>query len=389
MVRSGASRKPHAPKAGCCPLLFQEIALTVEFIGMIQHRKQSEIHPGGATVLDRSYIREFAQAHEKGGFDRILIGYYSDAPEGQLIASYAAAHTERLGLLVAHRPGFVAPTLAARSFATLDQLSAGRAAIHVISGGDDTDQRRDGDYLGKDERYARTDEYLDILKQVWTADGPVSHDGAHYRFEGASPAVRSVQQPRIPIYFGGASPAAVEVAGKHADVYALWGETYAQVQELTARVRAVAARHGRQIRFSLSFRPILAATEDAAWARADRILAEVRRLRSGAPLGPVTNTPPNEGSRRLLQAAAQGDRLDKRLWTGVAAATGARGNTTALVGTPHQVAEVLADYHDLGVTTFLIRGFDPLEDAIAYGQDLLPLTRKLIAERASRSAAAE
>ena len=125
--------------------------------------------------------------------------------------------------------------------------------------------------LPKDERYARTDEYVHILKRIWTETGPVDHEGKYYRFVGASTAMRCVQQPRIPIYFGGASDAAIAVAGKHADVYALWGETHEQVRELTARVRAAAAQHGREVRFSLSLRPILAPTEDEAWARAEAI----------------------------------------------------------------------------------------------------------------------
>jgi alkanesulfonate monooxygenase len=185
----------------------------------------------------------------------------------------------------------------------------------------------------------------------------------------------------MPIYFGGASDAAIEVAGRHADVYALWGETQAQVREIVARVRGVAARCGRTVRFSLSLRPILAATEDAAWARAERIKARIVELRGKAALKVADHAPANEGSRRLLAAAALGERLDRRLWTGAAAVTGARGNTTGLVGTPHQVAEALADYYALGVTTFLIRGFEPLDDAIEYGRELLPLARALIAAR--------
>jgi alkanesulfonate monooxygenase len=359
-----------------------------EFIGMVQPRPQSEIHPADrSVVLDRGYLRDFALAHEQGGFDRVLVGYYSDAPDGMLVGGYIADRTERLGLLIAHRPGSVAPTLAARAFATLDQLSKGRVAIHVISGGDDADQRRDGDYLDKDARYARTDEYVEILKAIWTGDTPVSHQGAHYRFEAASPAVRSVQRPRIPIYFGGASEAAVRTAAKHADVFALWGETYAQVTEITARVREAAAAHGRSVRFSLSLRPILADTEDAAWARAERIRARIQQIGGQAWLGPNQGQPANEGSRRLLEAAAKGDRLDKRLWTGAAALTGARGNTTALVGTPDQVADALLDYWRLGITTFLIRGFDPLEDAIDYGARLIPRTRALIAAEAGETAA--
>ena len=361
----------------------------VEFIGMIHHREASEIHPPGPAIFDRGYVRDFAQAAEAGGFDKLLCGYFSDGPDSFLLAASAAAHTDRIGFLIAHRPGFVAPTLAARKFATLDQITGGRAAIHVISGGDDIDQQRDGDWIGKEARYARTDEYVGILKRVWTEQGPIDHAGEYYQFKGASTAFRTVQQPRIPIYFGGASDAAIEVAGKHADVYALWGETHEQVRELIARVRAAAARHGREVRFSLSLRPILAATEEAAWARAEQIKQTILRIRGEAALGPATRTPPNEGSRRLLEAASRGERLDKRLWTGAAAATGARGNTTSLVGTPEQVAEAFLDYYDLGVTTFLIRGFDPLDDTVEYGRSLLPITRELVARRLAQSAPAQ
>jgi alkanesulfonate monooxygenase len=366
----------------------------VEFIGMVQPREQSEIHAGRGPAIDLGYLRASAQAHDDAGFDRFLIGWYSNGPDGLQLAAHAAAHTHRVGFLVAHRPGFQSPSNAARSFATLDQLSEGRAAIHVISGGDDADQQRDGDYLDKDQRYARTDEYVGILKSIWTADGPVDHAGEYYRFSGASPEVRTVQTPRIPIYFGGASDAAIEVAGKHADVYALWGETHAQVRDIIGRVRASARRHrgeqaAKDIGFSLSFRPILAKTEEEAWARAEAILAETKRIRGQAALGPAQGTPANVGSQRLLEAAAKGDRPEGRLYTAIAAATGARGNTTALVGTPQQVAGAFLEYHALGVTTFLIRGFDPLEDAIDYGRELLPITRDLVGQRVAARVAAD
>jgi alkanesulfonate monooxygenase len=366
----------------------------IDFIGMVQPREQSETRPARGAAIDLGYLRQSAQAHDAAGFDRILIGWYSNGPDGLQIAAHAAAYTEKVGFLVAHRPGFQSPTTAARSFATLDQLSGGRAAIHVISGGDDVDQRRDGDYLGKDDRYARTDEYVGILKQIWTAPGPVDHAGEYYRFAGASPEVRAVQSPRIPIYFGGASEAALDVAGKHADVYALWGETKAQVREIIARVRAATARHrgaqaAEDIRFSLSFRPILAETESAAWEKAERILYDIKRVRGAAALGPANGAPANAGSQRLLAAAALGDRPEGRLYTAIARETGARGNTTALVGTPAQVAEAFAEYHALGVSTFLIRGFDPLGDAMEYGRELLPITRRLLAERAPVRHAAE
>jgi alkanesulfonate monooxygenase len=355
--------------------------MSIEFIGMIGTQPASEIHPPRGPAIDVDYVRQFAQAHEQAGFDRILIGYFTNAADGFIVASYAAFVTQKLGLMLAHRPGFIAPTLAARKLATLDHFSGGRLAVHIISGGDDNDQRKDGDFLSHDQRYARTDEYVEILRRIWTADKPIDHEGAYYKFTRSFSDVKPLQKPHVPIYFGGASDAAIEIAGKHADVYALWGEPLAETEKTIARVRASAAAHGRTVRFSLSTRPILAPSEDAAWARAKSIIDTVRETRGHAMLGAPGKTPQNVGSQRLLAAAREGDVLDKRLWTAVAAATGARGNTTALVGTPEQVAESMLAYYDLGVTTFLIRGFDPLEDAIDYGSELIPIVRREIAER--------
>jgi alkanesulfonate monooxygenase len=357
------------------------IRMSVEFIGMIGTQPASEIHPPKGPAIDIDYVRRFTQAHEEADFDRILIGYFSNAADGFLVASYAASVTKKLGLMLAHRPGFVAPTLAARKLATLDHFSGGRLAVHIISGGDDADQRKDGDFLPHDERYARTDEYVEILRRIWTADKPVDHEGKYYKFMRSFSDVKPLQKPHIPIYFGGSSDAAIAIAGKHADVYALWGEPLAEAAKTIAQVRASAARFGRTVRFSLSTRPILASTEDAAWARAKHIIERVREIRGVAMLGAPGKAPQAIGSQRLLAAAAEGEVLDKRLWTAVAAATGARGNTTALVGTPEQVAESMLAYYDLGVTTFLIRGFDPLEDAIDYGRELIPLVRRAIAKR--------
>ncbi|MGN7103490.1 LLM class flavin-dependent oxidoreductase [Ralstonia holmesii] len=363
--------------------------MSVDFIGMIQSQKQSEIHPAdpNGPVIDRDYVRAFAQAHEQAGFDRILVPHHSTGPSATLTISYAAALTERIHFMLAHRPGFTNPTLAARQIATLDQFTGGRLGVHFISGGSDSEQRRDGDYLGHDQRYARTDEYLGILRRIWTETKPFDHEGAFYRFEQGFSEVKPAQKPHVPIYFGGASDVAVEVAGKHADVYALWGESLDQVRDLTTRVRAEAARHGRSIRFSVSFRPILADTEDAAWARAESILERTRALRvqQGYSRGGPQQS---EGARRLLAAAEQGERVDKRLWTAIAKETGGRSNSTALVGTPEQVADALLDYYDLGVTTFLIRGFDPLEDVVDYGRTLIPRVRELVAQRGAQRKAA-
>src|ERR1700744_3484700 len=195
--------------------------MPVEFLGMVGTRDQSETRGSRGPVVDRDYVRRFARAHEDAGFDRVLIGYSSTQPAGTQVAAYAAGQTDRLSFLIAHRPGFVAPTLAARTFATLDQFTGGRIAVHIITGGSDAEQRPDRDYLTKDERYDRTDEYLDIVKQAGTADEPFSYHGRHYQVEDFYSAVKSPQQPRINLYFGGSSAAAYRVGGKHADLYGL------------------------------------------------------------------------------------------------------------------------------------------------------------------------
>lgn len=259
--------------------------------------------------------------------------------------------------------------------ATLEHLLDGRLALHVISGGSDKEQRKDGDYLDHDQRYARTDEFIHIIKSIWTAKEAIDYKGTYYQVEGAKSALPPLQSPHIPIYFGGASPAAIKVAGKHADVYAMWGEPLQQIKETITTVRAEAAKHGREVRFSISFRPILGKTEEDAWQKADGILAKAtQRLADAGQVHP--NKPDSVGAQRLREAAKQGDRIDACLWTGIAKLVGGAYNSTALVGTPEQVADALLAYYDLGVETFLIRGFEPLEDVLEYGRELIPLVRQ-------------
>jgi alkanesulfonate monooxygenase len=361
----------------------------LEILGLISTQYASEIHAPAGPAIDKTYAAALALAHEAGGFDRVLIGYNSAAPDGFQVAAYAAAKTTRLKFLLAHRPGFVAPTLAARQLATLDQFSDGRLAVHIITGGSDGEQERDGDFLSKDDRYARTADYIELLKKTWTSTAPFNHDGPYYRVRDAFAAVKTLQQPHIPVFFGGASDAAIRVAGEHADVYALFGETVDGVREALAKVRASAAAHGREhrIRFSLSLRPILGRTEEEAWDRAERILAKARALReAGVPSFFRRAKNESTGSQRLLKTAEGGAVRDKRLWTEIASLTGAQGNSTSLVGTPEQVVDSLLDYYDLGITKFLFRGFDPLEDTIDYGRNLLPLLRAAVAGRRASSA---
>ncbi len=361
--------------------------MPVEFIGYVGNQNQSEIIAPSGPALDLSFVETSAKLQENAGFDRTLFAFHSTSPESILVAQHAASVAERLGLMIAHRPGFNAPTILARQLATLDHLTKGRVAVHVITGGSDIELQADGDFTTKAERYARTSEYLDIVRAEWSETKPFDYEGRFYRARGALSAIKPYRASGIPIYFGGSSPEAIAVAGKHADIYALWGETYEQVRESIEAVRAAAAPFGRSPRFSLSLRPILADSEEAAWARADQILARATALQEQTGYKRAAEIP-NEGSRRLLAAAAQGTRLDKRLWTGIAALSGAKGNSTSLVGTPDQVADAMLDYYRLGISTFLIRGFDPLRDAYEYGRDLLPRVRALVAHEEQLAKAA-
>lgn len=330
-------------------------------------------------IVDKAYAHELARTHEAAGFDRVLIAHSSSMPDGFVIADQVLEATDTLKVLLAHRPGFWAPTIAARAYATLDAFHPGRVAMHVITGGDDADQQRDGDYLTKAERYRRTDDFLTVVRKEWEAEAPFDHEGEFYRVTGAWSSVRP--EGRIPIYFGGASADAIRVGGKHADAYAFWGEPLDGIRERIAEVRAAAAPYGRDPRFSVSLRPIVADTEQEAWALAEDVLARAQARADGVDPGQVRAMGSAAvGSQRLVAAAEARDVHDTRLWTALAKVTGGAGNSTSLVGSYEQVAEALLAYVDLGVTTLLIRGFDVLEDARRYGR-VIDLVRAGAARR--------
>jgi len=350
--------------------------MPVEMIGWIAPRVSSEVIPPSGPPFDAAVIAETARIHERAGFDRVLIGYFSDAPDGFLVGAHAASVTERLSFLLAHRPGFMAPPVAARKLATLDQLSNGRLAVHMITGGSDADQAKDGDWTDHEARYRRAAEYMSLLRRTWTEPAPFDHEGEFYRTRGTYSETRCRQQSYIPIYGGGGSDAAIRALAPHVDVFMLWGEPLKASALFMHRVRQEAALSGRNPTFSLSTRPILAATEGAAWDRARTILDRVVVNRGGAPAAPRQNV----GSKRLLQAAAEAEVHDTCLWTSLAVATGASGNSTALVGTPETVAKAMLEYYKLGATSLLIRGYDPRPDAVQYGEELIPRLRELVAD---------
>ena len=206
-------------------------------------------------ALSPDYVIEFAQAHETAGFDMALVGYSSSSAEGFLVAQHAAANTTRLGYLIAHRPGFISPTLMARKAATFDQITRGRLALHIITGKSDAEQQGDGDYSPKTERYERAAEYLALMRKTWTTTEPFDFDGSFYRVTGAASDVPPYQEPHPPLFFGGASEGALTMGAEHCDVYAIYGEPLATTTERITDFRAKAAKFGRTPGFNGSFTP--------------------------------------------------------------------------------------------------------------------------------------
>jgi alkanesulfonate monooxygenase len=357
--------------------------MPIEFLGMGSTNDGSEINRRSNGSFDAEYTIALARAHEENGWDRVLTAYGAGSPDPAQAAAWIAMHTSTLQVLVAHRPNVSIPTFAAKTFATLDHMSNGRMLVHFITGGNDHEQQREGDFLGHDERYDRTLEYIQILQKVWTTHEAFDHNGKHYRFADFRSDIFPVQQPHPPVSFGGSSDAAYRVGAQVADIYCLWGEPLADIAEQIARVERECAAIGRpRPKIQVAFRPILGPTEEQAWQRAHDIVARIES-RTG-PRNPwirgSRGGPQNEGSRRLLDIAARGDRFDKALFTATARATGAMGNSNALVGTPETVADALMDYVKLGADILSARGYDTLQDAIDFGREVIPLVRAEVAK---------
>ena len=352
--------------------------MPVEFLGYAATNDGTETRLRSGPSFDPDYTVRLARAHEEWGWDRILFAYGSGSPDPAAATAYVAAHTESLQLLLAHRPNVSYPTYAAKTFATLDRIAGGRLMVHFITGGDDTEQAREGDFLSMAERYARTGEYIRIVKRAWTEREPFSHHGWYFDFDEFVSDVFPAPGHRPLVSVGGCVPEAYSVGAAEADVYCLWGEPLERTYEQIEAIRAASDEAGRDVppRIQVSFRPIIAPTEDEAWDKAYRILSEIKGNRRLSVV-PAQST----GSRRLMAFAGHSERFDRALWTPAALATHGADASHALVGTPETVAQALLDYYDLGAEIFSARGYDLLEDAVEFGRQVIPIVREEVARR--------
>ena len=327
-------------------------------------------------AADLDYLKQVALAAERAGLSGALIPTGTYCEDAWIVAAAIAQHSSRLKPLVAFRPGFVLPAVAAQTAASLHRLIGGRLLLNVVTGGSAAEQRSFGDFLDHDARYARADEFLTVVKGVW-AGGRFDFDGKYYRVEGAGLAVPLAQSPTI--YFGGASAAAQQVAARHADVYLAWGETPPMLAERIASLRAQAAALGRGLRFGVRLHVISRDTEEEAWREANRLL-------QGIPPGAVdaaqrqlsaTESVGQHRMQALLTAKPQNVRdleIYPNLWAGVGLVRGGAG--TAFVGSHEQVAERIAEYEAIGIDTFILSAYPNLEEALRIGEDLLPLVQQ-------------
>lgn len=359
-------------------------ARNAEFISLSHLNPSTELNPIPARGIDLPYFRRYVRSLEEAGYDYTLLPYGSSSADSFVVASALGQLTQRIRPIVALRPNTTFPTVAAQKLATLDQLTEGRAVVHLISGGNDAEQARQGDYLPKEKRYARTAEFLQLLRRSWQEPEPFSHNGEFYKFDEFGPGFAPYGST-IPISIGGQSDEAFDVGGRFADIFSFWGEPLADIRSQIERVHGIAAAAGRpdRPRIWVTFRPIIAETDELAWAKAHDYVERIERsFNAGGDLKKnFSGKPQNVGSQRALAFAAQKDLYDRALWTRTAAATNGGGASTALVGSAETVAAAILDYIDIGADLVSIRGYDTLNDAVDYGRYVLPLVRSELAHR--------
>jgi alkanesulfonate monooxygenase len=340
----------------------------------------------GARAVDLPYLRQIAQAADALGFYGVLLPTGRSCEDAWVVASAMVPLTERLRFLVALRPGIQSPTLAARMTASLDRLSNGRVLVNVVTGGDPSESEGDGVFLRHDERYAATAEFLTVFKRALAGDS-VDFAGRHVSVRNAKILFPPVQRPHPPLYIGGSSEMAHEVAAREVDVYLTWAEPPSAVAEKIADVRRRAARQGRTLRFGLRVHVIVRNTEKEAWAAADALIGHLDEA-SIASAQKAFGHFESEGQRRM--AALHEGRRDKlvvspNLWAGIGLVRGGAG--TALVGDAGTVAARMLEYASSGIDTFILSGYPHLEEAYRVAELLLP--RLPVERKASKASNSE
>jgi len=342
----------------------------------------------GAREVNHDYLKQVAIAADSQGYDGVLIPTGRSCEDPWVVASSLIPVTKRLKFLVAVRPGLHQPSLAARLAATFDRLSGGRLLINLVTGGDQAELEGDGVFLDHAERYEQSAEFIRIWREIIARSHTgesFDFDGKHLQVKGAKLLYPPVQQPYPPVYFGGSSPAAHELAAEQVDTYLTWGEPPAEVAKKVADVRERAARHGRTVRFGIRLHVIVRETEDQAWKAAEDLISRLDDdtvIRAQAAFSKMDS----EGQRRMAALHAGGKKrsradleISPNLWAGVGLVRGGAG--TALVGDPKTVAARIEEYAALGLDTFVLSGYPHLEEAYRFAELVFPLLPRKLREK--------
>ena len=334
----------------------------------------------GARALSPEYLRQIAVAADSLGYEGVLIPTGRSCEDPWVVAASLIPATTRLKFLVAVRPGLHQPALAARMASTFDRLSGGRLLINLVTGGDQIELEGDGLFQDHPTRYAQATEFIHIWREILARSHQgetLDYQGQHLQVKGAKLLFPPLQKPHPPVYFGGSSPVAHELAAQYTEAYLTWGEPPAEVAKKIADVREKAARHGREVKFGIRLHVIVRETEAQAWQAAEDLIRYVND-ETVAQAQAVFARMDSEGQRRMAALHAGGTKrtradleISPNLWAGVGLVRGGAG--TALVGDPQTVAARLQEYAALGIERFVLSGYPHLEEAYRFAELVFPL----------------
>ena len=336
----------------------------------------------GARVASHDYFKQIAIAADSLGYEGVLIPTGRSCEDSWIVASSLIDATRRLKFLVALRPGLVAPAQSARMAATLDRLSGGRLLVNLVTGGDAEELAGDGQFLAHAERYEESAEFIRIWRDIIARshDGEsLDFDGKHLRVQGAKLLFPPVSRPYPPVFFGGSSEPAHELAAEQVDTYLTWGEPPAAVAAKVADLRARAAKRGRQLKFGIRLHVIVRETEDEAWRAAAELVSQLDEATVEAAQRKFAQMD-SVGQRRMAELhkgkfnkanVREGLEISPNLWAGVGLVRGGAG--TALVGSAQQVADRLKEYAALGLEYFVLSGYPHLDEVHRFAELVFPL----------------